>query len=95
MQASDQGLGEVKVPQVAPEHDPACQQDPEVPTRAATDSSPAITPCIAEGWSSIILAINGKDHLRGLKRTGGGVGSSRHDASQKCIKTFFKRRKVE
>ncbi len=95
MQASDQGLGGVNVPQAAPEHGPACQQDPEVPTRAAADSSPAITPCIAEGWSSIILAINSKDHLRGLKRTGGGVGSSRHDASQKSIKTFFKRRKVE
>ncbi|KAF1851987.1 phosphoglycerate mutase-like protein [Cucurbitaria berberidis CBS 394.84] len=53
------------------------------------------TPRIAKGWTAKILNINGKDHLKGLKRTGGGVGSSRHDASQKSIETFFKRRKVE
>lgn len=46
-------------------------------------------------WSTVILTINGKDHLRNLKRTGGGVGSSRHDASQKNIHSFFKRRKVD
>ena len=46
-------------------------------------------------WSTIIHSINEKDHLKGLKRTGGGLGSSRHDASQKSIKSFFKRRKVD
>lgn len=45
-------------------------------------------------WVTTILTINGKDHLKGLKRTGGGVGSSRHDASQRGIESFFKRRKV-
>ncbi|KAH6618971.1 histidine phosphatase superfamily [Boeremia exigua] len=50
---------------------------------------------IAHGWTITILTINGKDHLTGLKRTGGGVGSSRHDASQTGIETFFKRRKVD
>lgn len=45
-------------------------------------------------WSTVIVSINGKDHLKGLKRTGGGVGSSRHDPSQRSIKSFFKRRKV-
>ena len=49
---------------------------------------------IARGWATTILTINGKTHLKGLKRTGGGVGSSRHDASQKGIESFFKRRKV-
>lgn len=49
----------------------------------------------AHGWTTTILTINGKDHLKGLKRTGGGVGSSRHDASQKGIESFFKRRKVD
>ena len=46
-------------------------------------------------WTTTILTINGKDHLKGLKRTGGGVGSSRHDASQKGIESFFKRRKID
>ncbi|KAI4956709.1 hypothetical protein J4E86_005179 [Alternaria arbusti] len=95
MPATDQGLGEVKVPQAAIEHGPACQQESEAPTRVPGQSSPAIAPRLAEGWSATILAINGKDHLRNLKRTGGGVESSRHDASQKSIETFFKRRKVE
>ncbi|EUC50401.1 hypothetical protein COCMIDRAFT_857 [Bipolaris oryzae ATCC 44560] len=48
-----------------------------------------------QGWSTFILKVNSKDHLQGLKRTRGGVGSLRFDASQRCIDTFFKRRKVE
>jgi len=53
------------------------------------------TPRIAHGWNTIISTVNGRDHLRGLKRTGGGVGSSRHDASQKNIESFFKRRRLQ
>lgn len=52
-------------------------------------------PRITHDWTTTILTINGKDHLKGLKRTGGGVGSSRHDASQKGIESFFKRRKID
>lgn len=48
-----------------------------------------------QAWTTVIHTINGKDHLKNLKRTGGGVGSSRHDSSQKCIDSFFKRRKLE
>lgn len=40
-----------------------------------------------------VQTINGKEHLRGLKRTGGGVGSSKFDAGQPSIETFFKRQK--
>lgn len=42
----------------------------------------------------IIRAINCKDHLRDLKRTRGGVGSSRFDEGQKLIHTFFKKQRV-
>lgn len=49
---------------------------------------------VARGWTTTILTINNKDHLKGLKRTGGGVGSSPYDASQKRIESFFKRRKT-
>lgn len=45
-------------------------------------------------WRLTIRAINSKEHLRGLKRTGGGVGSSKHDENQKSIDTFVKRQKV-
>jgi hypothetical protein len=92
---ADQGLGEVKVPQAVVEHGPTSQQMPEAPIQAVGTASSTITPRIARKWSTTILAINGKDHLRGLKRTRGGVGSSRHDTSQKSIETFFKRRKAE
>lgn len=53
------------------------------------------TPHLLHGWTMVIIKINGKDHLAGLKRTGGGIGSSRHDSSQKNIERFLKRRKLE
>ncbi|KAF9698571.1 hypothetical protein EKO04_003477 [Ascochyta lentis] len=66
------------------------------PAASAPPTTPRTSgPHVARGWTTTILTINGKDHLRGLKRTGGGVGSSRHDASQKGIESFFKRRKVD
>ena len=45
-------------------------------------------------FKMIITTVNGKHHLNGLKRTRGGVGSSKHDESQKTIESFFKKRKV-
>lgn len=42
-----------------------------------------------------IIAVNSKDHLQGLKRTRGGVGSSKHDEGQRKIEAFFKKPKVE
>ena len=42
----------------------------------------------------IIKTINGKDHLKRLRRTGGGVGSSKYDEAQKKIDGFFKKQKV-
>lgn len=42
-----------------------------------------------------IIAVNSKDHLNNLKRTRGGVGSARHDESQRKIQAFFKKSKVE
>lgn len=42
----------------------------------------------------VIKAVNNKGHLQGLKRTGGGVGSSKFDEGQKTIESFFKKRRV-
>ncbi|KAI9681276.1 MAG: hypothetical protein M1817_002558 [Caeruleum heppii] len=44
-------------------------------------------------WSLLIKTVNGTDHLKGLRKTRGGVGSSKHDESQVKIDTFFKRNK--
>lgn len=41
----------------------------------------------------IIRTVNGREHLKGLKRTR-GVGSSKFDEGQKSIDSFFKKRKV-
>lgn len=57
-------------------------------------SSTTDRPEILYGWKMTIRAINCKDHLKGLKRTGGGVGSSQFDEGQKKIETFFKKRKT-
>ena len=40
----------------------------------------------------VIRTVNGKEHLRGLKRAR-GVGSSQHDEGQKKIESFFKKTK--
>lgn len=44
-------------------------------------------------YTVIIKTVNGKEHLKGLKRTR-GVGSSRFDEGQKSIDSFFKKRKA-
>ncbi|KAL9576858.1 MAG: hypothetical protein Q9212_006761 [Teloschistes hypoglaucus] len=41
----------------------------------------------------IIKTVNGKDHLKGLKRAR-GVGSSQYDEGQKKIESFFKKTKT-
>jgi len=93
--AAGEGIGKVDIPQVSDDAEVAEKQGSNSPTAVLETRPPPPTPRMAQGWNTTILAINGKDHLKGLKRTGGGVGSSRHDTSQKSIETFFKRRKVE
>lgn len=42
-------------------------------------------------WTARILAINSRDHLKNLKRTAGGIGSSQYDSKQHTLDSFFKR----
>jgi len=65
-------------------------------TASNVDAAPSTTRKIVllDGRSATIVVINGQEHLKGLKRAGGGVGSARHDEGQKTIDTFFKRRKT-
>jgi hypothetical protein len=88
------GLWRIRVTHVSDDSEVAKKGVVEAPTITTEGVPQRSTPHIAHGWRTTILSINSKDHLKGLKRTGGGVGSSRHDASQKRIETFFKRRKV-
>ncbi len=44
--------------------------------------------------SLVIKAVNSLEHLKGLKKTRGGIGSLKHDEGQKTIESFFKKRKI-
>lgn len=95
MPTADEGLGRIEMPEAATSGVPLAPSDAGAPTSPVAAPSTVLQSRIAQGWTTTILTINGKDHLRGLKRTGGGVGSARHDASQKSIESFFKRRRVD
>ncbi|CEO58985.1 hypothetical protein PMG11_03677 [Penicillium brasilianum] len=45
---------------------------------------------LLQGWSMKILAVDNKEHLAGLRRTRGGIGSASYDNRQKRIDQFFK-----
>ncbi|KAK1907215.1 hypothetical protein P3342_005539 [Pyrenophora teres f. teres] len=94
MPTANEGFGEVGVPESATDDILSVASDADLSTSPVPVPSLDTTSRVAQGWSATILTINGKDHLRGLKRTGGGVGSARHDTSQKSIDVFFKRRRV-
>jgi broad specificity phosphatase PhoE len=42
----------------------------------------------------VVKAVNSQEHLKGLKKTRGGIGSSKHDEKQKTVDSFFKRQKL-
>ena len=50
---------------------------------------------ILSGYRMLIKTVNGKDHLHGLKRTRGGLGSTPFDAKQKSLEGFFKKPKID
>ncbi len=90
------GIGKVDLPPLTATDNTAAETSiPETESSKATRVPRLSTSRLTNEWMTTVLTINGKDHLKGLKRTGGGVGSSRHDTSQKSIDTFFKRRRVE
>ena len=80
-------------------------QDSSLLDAASNDQPPATCATEAESqiarserrraphMKMIIKTVNGKEHLKGLKRTR-GVGSSKFDEGQKKIETFFKKAKV-
>jgi probable phosphoglycerate mutase len=47
----------------------------------------------SDAWSSVkmhVLALNSVDHLKGLRKTRGGIGSASFDDKQKTLDSFFK-----
>jgi len=78
------------------------QKEDETPT-TGVEGAHTVKPVVAKSNETIrrssfsihVRAINGKEHLKGLKRTGGGVGSSKSDESQSSLESFFKKRKTD
>jgi 2,3-bisphosphoglycerate-dependent phosphoglycerate mutase len=60
---------------------PSAQQAVKAPSRQRTWPGSIMT----------IKTINATDHLFGLKKTGGGIGSAKYDAKQRTMDSFFKR----
>ncbi|KAJ5664151.1 hypothetical protein N7507_004882 [Penicillium longicatenatum] len=54
-------------------------------------TSSSRTDALLNGWAMKIVAVDNKEHLAGLHRTRGGIGSAVHDSRQKRIDHFFKR----
>lgn len=46
-------------------------------------------PCQIPNMSLVVKAVNSTEHLRGLKKTRGGIGSLKHDSTQKTVDSFF------
>jgi hypothetical protein len=82
---------------------PATQQIPEptslphIQTAVLGSAIHPVTPVPLKklpNLSLVVKAVNSQEHLKGLKKTRGGIGSSKHDEKQKTMDSFFKRQKL-
>ncbi|CAG8973721.1 hypothetical protein HYALB_00006993 [Hymenoscyphus albidus] len=76
--------------QVAPTVVPAFSP-PTQPTLVSTVPSPT-TRAFFTSLSLSVIAINNQDHLQGLKKTRGGIGSLKHDSSQRTMDSFIRKK---
>lgn len=56
--------------------------------------TPAVTTKVLAEYKLLIVSIDRKDHLSGLKRQRGGIGRSKHDEGQQKLDGFFKRQRT-
>lgn len=67
----------------------------ELPADEGLDAGQiTMVPRMLVGWSTLIVAIDRKDHLVGLKRQRGGIGRSAHYEGQQKLTGFFKRHRT-
>lgn len=74
---------------------PTAAQPAPHPPSSAPASPVRASPTVLVGWSARIRAIDSKEHLVGLKRQRGGIGSLAHDKGQKKLDGFFKRQRTD
>jgi broad specificity phosphatase PhoE len=70
------------------------RKDAAVASTSARSASPSSSALMLRGWDMTVKSVNNKGHLAGLKRTKGGIGSSKHDSSQKTMDRFLKKQKT-
>lgn len=68
-------------------------QKPSIPPPLPVNAPPA--PSKLPNMSLLVMAVNSQVHLKGLKKTRGGIGNLKHDSSQKTMDSFFKKRRLE
>ena len=62
--------------------------------RPTIPSSVSVVPLELLNMSLVVKAVNSQEHLKGLKKTRGGIGSLKHDEKQKTMDSFFKQQKL-
>jgi broad specificity phosphatase PhoE len=71
-------------------------QQPATGTSIPVDPSLILSPSHgSKELHLVVKAVNSQEHLKGLKKTRGGIGSLKHDSNQKTVDSFFKKRKLE
>ncbi|RDL40161.1 uncharacterized protein BP5553_00140 [Venustampulla echinocandica] len=76
-------------PSLAQQVPPPLQDRPIIPASVL-----ALPPRLLH-MSLVVKAVNSQEHLKGLKKAGGGIGSLKHDLSQKTVDSFFKKQRSE
>ncbi len=80
-----EGKGAINLPQKP--------SNPSVPPPIMSPTPPPVSQLL--DMSLVVKAVNSKEHLIGLKKTRGGIGSLEHDSKQKTVDSFFKKRRLE
>ena len=64
-------------------------------SRSQLDSTTPTAKTNLHDIALVVKAVNSLEHLKGLKKTRGGIGSARHDDKQKTMDSFFKKKRLE
>lgn len=84
-------------PNVTSPRHPAAERESHTEIDEENDrvpGKPSFNSKMLVGWSTLIVAIDRKDHLVGLKRQRGGICRSAHDEGQQKLTGFFKRKRT-
>jgi hypothetical protein len=77
-----------------PDGSTALPQAQPITHEPTINSAAPVIPPKLPNMSLVVKAVNIQEHLKGLKKTRGGIGSSKHDEKQKTMDSFFKRQKL-